>query len=151
MKNILASSLAVALLAGLMTIAAAQSAGPAKVVGAGAAAMLADGKGMTLYTYDKDAPGKSNCNGPCAANWPPLAATAADKPSGKWTVVTRDDGSLMWAFDGKPVYAWKNDKAPGDTTGDGVGGTWHIARPGAPPPPRAATVPAQSPGGGSAY
>jgi predicted lipoprotein with Yx(FWY)xxD motif len=91
--------------------------------------MLTNPKGMTLYVYDKDAVGKSNCTGPCAANWPPLAASASDKPNGKWTIVTRDDGSLQWAYDGKPVYGWKNDKAPGDTTGDGAGGNWHVARP----------------------
>ena len=33
-----------------------------------------DGKGMTLYTFDKDAGGKSMCNGPCAEAWPPLLA-----------------------------------------------------------------------------
>ena len=110
---------------------------------------------MTLYVYDKDAPGKSNCNGPCATNWPPLTATAADKASGNWTIVTRDDGTLMWAYSGKPLYGWKSDKAPGDTTGDGVGGTWHTARPGAQPaqaakPPSAPSQPS-NPGGGAAY
>jgi Secreted repeat of unknown function len=33
---------------------------------------LVDSKGMTLYTFDKDAGGKSMCNGPCADNWPPV-------------------------------------------------------------------------------
>ena len=33
-----------------------------------------DAKGITLYTFDKDAGGKSTCNGPCAENWPPLAS-----------------------------------------------------------------------------
>jgi predicted lipoprotein with Yx(FWY)xxD motif len=107
---------------------------------------------MTLYVYDKDAPGKSNCTGGCAAAWPPFAATAADKPNGKWTIVTRDDGTLMWAYDGKPLYTWRSDKAPGDTTGDGVGGTWHTARPAA-QPAQAPKPPAQpvAPGAGAAY
>jgi predicted lipoprotein with Yx(FWY)xxD motif len=36
----------------------------------------------------------------------------------------------MWAYKGKPVYTYVNDKAPGDTNGDGAnGGTWHIAKP----------------------
>jgi predicted lipoprotein with Yx(FWY)xxD motif len=92
-------------------------------------AVLADAKGMTLYTFDKDAGGKSMCNGPCAANWPPLTADSYDKPEGKFTVITRDDGTKQWAVDGKPVYRWKNDKAPGDTTGDGFNGVWHVAKP----------------------
>ena len=42
--------------------------------------IMADAKGMTLYTYDADEPGKSNCVDQCAVNWPPATATAADKP-----------------------------------------------------------------------
>jgi predicted lipoprotein with Yx(FWY)xxD motif len=42
--------------------------------------MMADAKAMTLYTYDADEPGKSNCVDQCAVNWPPATATAADKP-----------------------------------------------------------------------
>src|SRR6478735_4992489 len=57
-----------------------------------------DTKGMTLYTFDKDAGGKSMCNGPCAESWPPLMASADAKPSGDWTVVARDDGKLNGAW-----------------------------------------------------
>ena len=62
-----------------------------------------DDKGMTLYTFDKDAGGKSMCNGPCAANWPPLTAAADAKPTADMTIVVRDDGSKMWAYKGKPL------------------------------------------------
>jgi predicted lipoprotein with Yx(FWY)xxD motif len=159
MKTLVASSLAIAMLCGLMAVAGAQTAptGPAKVAGTGSTALLTDAKGMTLYVYDKDAAGKSACNGPCATNWPPLAAAAADKPIGKFTVVTRDDGSLMWAYAGKPLYTWKNDKAPGDTTGDGGGGgSWHVARPDGTPAARAQSAPAApsvpgAPGAGTGY
>ena len=89
-----------------------------------------DDKGMTLYTFDKDAGGKSMCNGPCAENWPPLMARADAKPTGDWTVLARDDGKMMWAYKGKPLYTWKKDSAPGDTTGDGFNnGVWHTATP----------------------
>jgi predicted lipoprotein with Yx(FWY)xxD motif len=85
---------------------------------------------MTLYTFDKDAGGKSACNGPCATNWPPLMAAADAKASGDWTIVTRDDGSKMWALKGKPLYTFAKDTKPGDTTGDGfLNGAWHIAKP----------------------
>ena len=93
---------------------------------------LVDAKGMTLYVFDKDkgVPGKSACNGPCAENWPALLASDTDKPSGDWTIVVRDDGKKMWAYKGRPLYTWKNDKAPGDTDGDGkLNGAWHIAAP----------------------
>ncbi|MCG5240834.1 COG4315 family predicted lipoprotein [Azospirillum doebereinerae] len=90
---------------------------------------LTDAKGMTLYVFDKDTGGKSTCNGPCATNWPPLMADAAAKPMGKYTVVTRDDGSKQWAYNGKPLYTWAKDAKAGDTTGDGVNNAWHIAKP----------------------
>jgi predicted lipoprotein with Yx(FWY)xxD motif len=92
--------------------------------------VLADAKGMTLYTFAKDAPGKSACSGNCAKNWPPLAAPADAKPMGDWTIVTRDDGSTQWAYKGQPLYGWVKDSKPGETTGDGVGGgSWRVAVP----------------------
>ena len=91
--------------------------------------VLVNGAGMTLYTFDKDAGGKSACNGPCAGNWPPLMAEADAKPSGDYTVIARDDGGRQWAHKGKPLYAWKNDKNPGDRTGDGFNNVWHVAKP----------------------
>ena len=92
--------------------------------------VLVDSKGMTLYTFDKDTmPDKSVCNGPCAQNWPPLAAADA-KPMGSWTVVTRNDGSKQWAYKGKPLYTFSKDKKPGDTTGNGfLNNAWHVAKP----------------------
>jgi predicted lipoprotein with Yx(FWY)xxD motif len=90
---------------------------------------LTDAKGMTLYTFDKDTPGKSACNGPCAASWPPLMATATDKPTGDYTIVTRDDGAKQWAYKGQPLYLWVKDTKPGDKTGDGVNGVWKTAKP----------------------
>ena len=97
---------------------------------ASGAKVLADAKGMTLYTFDKDAGGKSVCNGPCAKNWPPLLVTGENAMAmGDWTIVTRDDGSKQWAYKGKPLYTWIKDTAPGQTTGDGVGSVWHTATP----------------------
>ena len=93
--------------------------------------VLVNAGGMTLYTFDKDTAGsgKSTCNGPCAANWPPLMATADAKASGDWSVITRDDGSKQWAYKGKPVYLWIKDQKPGDRTGDGFNNAWRLARP----------------------
>jgi predicted lipoprotein with Yx(FWY)xxD motif len=123
------TTLAVMALMASAGIALAQTA-PAKTADTAKGKALVDAKGMTLYVFDKDTGGKSACNGPCAQNWPPLIATADAKPAGDWTVVTRDDGGKMWAYKGKPLYTWKNDKAPGDTTGDGfANGLWHVAKP----------------------
>jgi predicted lipoprotein with Yx(FWY)xxD motif len=91
--------------------------------------MLTDAKGMTLYTFDKDAAGKSNCNGQCLVNWPALTADANAKPMGDWTVITRDDGTKQWALKGKPLYTFVQDKKAGDMAGEGKGGVWHMAMP----------------------
>jgi len=111
--------------AALVVCSSMSYAQPAKT----AEGVLAGTNGMTLYTFDRDAAGKSACNGPCAANWPPLMASASDKDSGDYTVITRDDGSKQWAYKGKPLYFWAKDAKPGDKTGDGVNNVWKVARP----------------------
>jgi predicted lipoprotein with Yx(FWY)xxD motif len=91
--------------------------------------MYTDHKGMTLYTFAKDSGGKSMCNDKCAANWPPLMATAGDKSMGDWTVIKRDDGSMQWAYQGMPLYTFVMDKKAGDMTGDGkMDGAWKVAK-----------------------
>jgi predicted lipoprotein with Yx(FWY)xxD motif len=119
---------ALSFLVALFLAAAALAAGaPVKTVDG----VLVTADGMTLYTFDKDVAGsgKSVCNGPCAANWPPLAAAADATASGDWTIVTRDDGSKQWAYKGKPLYRWIKDSKPGDRSGDGVNNVWRLARP----------------------
>jgi len=104
---------------------------PAKIGNTSKGKAFVNDKGMTLYVFDKDkdVPGKSACNGPCADNWPAFLASDTDKASGDWSIVTHD-GKKMWAYKGRPLYAWKNDKAPGDTDGDGkLNGAWHTAMP----------------------
>jgi predicted lipoprotein with Yx(FWY)xxD motif len=105
----------------------ARPAAPAKTMDG----VLANSAGMTLYTFDKDATGsgKSACNGPCAANWPPLMAAADSSASGDYTIITRDDGGKQWAYKGKPLYLWVKDARPGDKSGDGFNNAWRVARP----------------------
>lgn len=90
--------------------------------------VLVGSNGMTLYTFDKDADGKSMCNGKCAENWPPLSADGSAAASGDFSVVTRDDGKKQYAYKGKPLYYWVKDQKPGDKTGDGVNNVWHLAK-----------------------
>ena len=93
--------------------------------------VLTNAAGMTLYTFDKDeaGKGKSVCNGPCAANWPPLMAAADAKAAGDYSIITRDDGGRQWAYKGKPLYLWVKDAKPGDRTGDGFNKVWRVATP----------------------
>jgi len=115
----------------VLAMGAAFAAEPASMAPMAKDGMYVTAKGMTLYTFDKDAtPGKSVCNGPCAVNWPPALVADDAKASGGWSIVTRDDGLKQWAYKGKPLYAFAKDKAPGDKTGDGfLNGAWHVAKP----------------------
>jgi predicted lipoprotein with Yx(FWY)xxD motif len=109
-------------LAGCSSMGAGASAAPAKMENGA----LVGPNGMTLYTFDKDASGKSMCNGKCAENWPPLMAQGS--ASGDFGVITRDDGSKQYAYKGKPLYYWSKDQKPGDKTGDGFNNAWHVAK-----------------------
>jgi len=91
-----------------------------------AGSILTGDDGMTLYTFDADEQGTSNCYDDCAANWPPYVAEDGASAEDPFSLVERNDGSMQWAYDGQPLYYWVNDSAAGDTTGDGIGGAWHI-------------------------
>ena len=113
----------------LLTAAGAGlAAEPAMVGETSAGKVYTNHEGMTLYTYDKDEAGKTNCYDKCAVNWPPFAAAADAAAEGEWTIVDRTDGTKMWAYDGKPLYTYIDDKKAGDVTGEGKGGVWHVAK-----------------------
>lgn len=86
---------------------------------------------MTLYTFDNDKEsGKSTCSGGCARAWPPYAPKASDPaPVARLSTITRDDGSKQYAYKGKPLYHFRRDKKPGDTTGHGAGDRWWVVKP----------------------
>ena len=90
--------------------------------------VLIDSKGMTVYTYDKDAAnsGKSACTGACAENWPAVQAGDA-QPAAPYSLITRDDGIKQLAYKGKPLYTFIKDKKTGDKTGDKMRDIWHVA------------------------
>jgi predicted lipoprotein with Yx(FWY)xxD motif len=117
---------AVSVFAALLATASAfaQNAAPATMKDG----VLVGSNGMTLYTFEKDADGKSMCNGKCAENWPPLTADGGAAPSGDFSLITRDDGKKQVAYKGKPLYYWVKDQKPGDKTGDGVNNVWHVAK-----------------------
>jgi predicted lipoprotein with Yx(FWY)xxD motif len=114
----------VLLLATLATIAIGAQANPTVERNG----VLANKEGRTLYTFDKDAPGKSNCYGGCAAAWPPFAVANPALAGGDFTIVARDDGTAQWAYKGKPLYFFAGDAKPGDINGDKQGGVWHVIR-----------------------
>ena len=125
-KTLAAAGIVISTMAFGAFVASAATAVPAMMGDTAKGKAWVDGKGMALYTFAKDKADKSNCNGKCAVEWPPLAVAAGAKASGDWTIVARDDGSKMWAFKGHPLYAFVDDKKPGQVTGDGKDG-FHLA------------------------
>jgi len=88
--------------------------------------------GLTLYTFDNDVPGsgKSACNAPCSNIFPPYLVESGASASADLSVIERADGTKQWAYKGRPLYVWFDDKKPGDAGGDGMNrGIWRIARP----------------------
>ncbi len=91
--------------------------------------------GMTLYLFTNDAPGVSNCYDECAVRWPPLLIpegqqpTAGEGVTGKLGVIERQDGTYQVTYNDMPLYYWIRDVAPGDATGQNVGGVWFVVPP----------------------
>jgi len=100
---------------------------------------LVDGQGRTLYLFEADKPGKSNCTGACTSAWPPYVSHGTPQAG---TGVTgallgtsiRGDGAAQVTYDGKPLYTFVKDNEPRTVTGNGFtdafGGTsftWHVA------------------------
>jgi predicted lipoprotein with Yx(FWY)xxD motif len=97
-------------------------------------AILTGVNGKTLYVFDADTPNTSNCNTGCIEAWPALLLAAGDPVApptltGVLTTFTRADGGRQVAYEGRPLYFFSGDTQAGDTTGDGIGGVWHVARP----------------------
>jgi predicted lipoprotein with Yx(FWY)xxD motif len=119
------------------------SPGPAESMGANAqvnassAGHLVDGAGMSLYTFDNDSDGTSTCtSGSCAENWPALTVEDEDEPpaagngvTGTLAVIEWADGTYQVTYNGKPLYHYGGDSAPGDMNGDGINEVWHLATP----------------------
>jgi predicted lipoprotein with Yx(FWY)xxD motif len=92
--------------------------------------VLTNAKGFTLYWFAPDTTTKSNCNGSCAAIWPPVKgpATAGSGVTGKLGTIKRSDGSTQATYNGHPLYTYVADTAPGQARGNGLnvnGGLWH--------------------------
>jgi predicted lipoprotein with Yx(FWY)xxD motif len=96
--------------------------------------VLASSQGMTLYYYSVDKPhsGMSACSGSCASTWPPLTGTV-QAPGGVTLPgaigsITRQGGVHQVTINGYPVYTYVGDKSPGQVTGNGMAGEWHVIK-----------------------
>jgi predicted lipoprotein with Yx(FWY)xxD motif len=94
--------------------------------------VVTDSEGFTLYRFDKDTPKPpvSNCNGDCAAQWPPVLADGNLITDGVDQsligTVTRADGTKQVTLAGWPLYRYVKDTLQCQSNGEGVGGVWFV-------------------------
>ncbi|MEU6805081.1 SCO0930 family lipoprotein [Streptomyces neyagawaensis] len=92
--------------------------------------VVVDKNGMTVYRFlkDKQWPMSTKCTGACLDKWPVVAPVEKNDTKGillkGYTVFDRPDGIKQQTINCIPLYTFAGDKAPGDTKGQGVGGTW---------------------------
>ncbi|KPI17027.1 hypothetical protein OK074_1820 [Actinobacteria bacterium OK074] len=98
--------------------------------------IVVDKNGMTVYRFMKDQAwpvSKSACTGACLDKWPVVAPVEKADTQGvvKEGLMgfTRPDGAKQMTVDCWPIYTFSGDKAPGDTNGQGVSGTWYAVAP----------------------
>jgi predicted lipoprotein with Yx(FWY)xxD motif len=111
--------------------------------------ILTDAAGMSLYTWDRDDPTAMTITTTASASWPLyLVSDVPMAPAGLPGMIgaaPRHDGGMQGTFNGWPLYYYVNDKAAGDTNGDGVGGIWHLIALSNQPTAAPAEVPGVSP------
>ncbi len=93
------------------------------------AGVLADTEGNTLYVFDEDEAGVSNCIDDCLRTWRPL--TVDGDPTGgdgvgELATIERDDDMVQVTHNDQPLYYYTRDVGAGDQSGDGVNGVWHF-------------------------
>jgi predicted lipoprotein with Yx(FWY)xxD motif len=96
--------------------------------------VLADANQVVVYTYANDKQGgQPTCTGSCAATWlpltvqnQPLVEMGATLPA-KLGTVTMADGHKQITYNGYPLYTFKG-AGPFDTSGQGLGGVWHVIK-----------------------
>jgi predicted lipoprotein with Yx(FWY)xxD motif len=101
----------------------------------GVGKVLVDSEGMTLYYFEKDqkGSGKSKCEGPCAAGWPPLTSEGEPEAmsgvsSAMLGTIQRSDGTTQVTYAGWPLYTFVEDKKPGEDNGTdskAFGASWY--------------------------
>jgi predicted lipoprotein with Yx(FWY)xxD motif len=131
-----ASAVAVALL--IVALVGAGSPAPAPAASAqnvvrsvkiGGTTVLTNASGFTLYVFAPDPKGKSTCYNSCAVYWPPVKGpvTAGPGVTGQFGTTTRTDGSKQATYNGRPLYTYVADNAPGQARGNNInlnGGLW---------------------------
>lgn len=87
---------------------------------------LTDEAGNTLYLWEADPKGKSECTGTCATYWPPVLGEpqALGKVSqAGLATLTRAGGKAQVTYHGHPLYYYAGDSKAGETNGQGSKGS----------------------------
>jgi predicted lipoprotein with Yx(FWY)xxD motif len=107
-----------------------------KVSSALGAKVIVNSSGFTLYHYTHESPGSIACTGACAKLWLPLLLSGGAKPAAGPGLVTakvgtirRPDGHFQVTYNRLALYRYAADKKPGQTNGQGVGGSWFAVTP----------------------
>jgi predicted lipoprotein with Yx(FWY)xxD motif len=90
--------------------------------------LMTTSSGMTVYTFDEDVLGRSTCYDRCAGYWPPVIARPGQQSSGDLTIIRRNDGTMQWAKQGRPLYTFAEDTMMGEMRGDNYNQNWHVVR-----------------------
>jgi predicted lipoprotein with Yx(FWY)xxD motif len=99
--------------------------------------IIVDGRGRTLYLFEKDRHMRSACYGACATYWPPLLThgkpiAAHGARTSLLGMTRRRDGHEQVTYAGHPLYRYIQDTKPGQTNGEGLhffGGGWDALSP----------------------
>ena len=99
--------------------------------------IVVDGRGRSLYLFEKDSRSRSACSGLCATYWPPLLTSGkpvAIKGASAALVgsIRRADGSRQVTYAGHPLYFFAGDAKRGQTNGEGLkdfGAGWYVVAP----------------------
>ncbi len=89
------------------------------------------GRALYLFTTDVQNSGTSSCTDACLTQWQPLIVTGTPQAGqgvdvSKLGTITRQDGTLQATYNGWPLYTFSGDTAPGNTSGQGMGGAWFL-------------------------
>ncbi len=79
--------------------------------------VLADAKGISIYTFDMDSTNTSVCKGSCLRVWPPLEALSTSVVLPPYSTIMGNNGKLQLTLNGLPLYYFQNDKVPSDIFG----------------------------------
>lgn len=101
---------------------------------------LTDKDCRTLYYFSNDSVTVNTCtSATCMATWPKFFAGISSETLGDGLEQSDFDtimssGSMQLAYKGRPLYYYapgtpNTPEAAGQTTGDGVGGVWFVAKP----------------------